>query len=68
MILEPRFMGMGLGMSTLIVFISMLFWGWVLGNIGIFLSVPLTMTAIIALKSKPETKWIPAILGSGDAD
>ncbi|HSW39892.1 MAG TPA: AI-2E family transporter [Acidobacteriota bacterium] len=65
MILEPRFLGYGLGISTLIVFLSMLFWGYVLGTIGVLLSVPLTMTVIIALKSKPETKWIPIILGSG---
>jgi AI-2 transport protein TqsA len=61
-IVEPRFLGRGLGLSTLIVFLSLIFWGWVLGTIGLFLSVPLTMTAIIALKSKPETQWIPAIL------
>ncbi len=64
MILEPRVLGRGLGLSTLIVFLSLLFWGWVLGTIGLFLSVPLTMTAIIALKSKPETQWISAFLGS----
>jgi AI-2 transport protein TqsA len=64
-IVEPRFLGRGLGLSTLIVFLSLLFWGWVLGTVGLFLSVPLTMTAIIALNSKPETQWIPVILGSG---
>jgi AI-2 transport protein TqsA len=63
-IIEPRFLGRGLGLSTLIVFLSLIFWGWVLGTIGLFLSVPLTMTAIIALKSKPETQWIPVMLGS----
>jgi AI-2 transport protein TqsA len=64
-IIEPRFLGRGLGLSTLIVFLSLLFWGWVLGPVGLFLSVPLTMTAIIALNSKPETQWIPVLLGSG---
>lgn len=64
-LVEPRYLGRGLGMSTLVVFLSLLFWGWVLGTVGLFLSVPLTMTAIIALKSKPETEWIAVILGSG---
>jgi predicted PurR-regulated permease PerM len=63
-IVEPRFLGRGLGLSTLIVFLSLIFWGWVLGTIGLFLSVPLTMTAIIALKSNPETQWIAIMLGS----
>ena len=64
-IVEPRFLGRGLGLSTLIVFLSLIFWGYVLGMVGVFLSVPLTMTAIIALKSNPETQWITLILGSG---
>jgi len=67
-IVEPRFLGRGLGLSTLIVFLSLIFWGWVLGTIGMFLSVPLTMTAIIALKSNPETQWISVILGSSRKD
>ena len=63
--IEPRFMGRELGLSALVVFLSLVFWGWVLGTIGMFLSVPLTMTLKIALDTREESRWIAVLLGSG---
>lgn len=65
-VLEPRFMGKGLGLSTLVVFLSLVFWGWVLGPVGMLLSVPLTVTVKLALDSKNETRWLGSILGHAD--
>ncbi|NLC27871.1 MAG: AI-2E family transporter [Campylobacteraceae bacterium] len=67
--IEPRFLGRGLGISTLVVLLSLLFWGWVLGPAGMFLAVPLTMSVKIALDANPKTRWIAVLLSDyrGDA-
>jgi predicted PurR-regulated permease PerM len=63
-IVEPKLMGRTLGLSTLVVFLSLVFWGWVWGPAGMLLSVPLTMVAKIALESSQSTQWLGILLDS----
>ena len=62
--LEPRIMGRGLGLSTLVVFLSLLLWGFLLGTIGMFLSVPITLTIKIILEQNEKTRWLAILLGT----
>jgi len=61
---EPHLLGRRLGLSTLVVFLSLVFWGWVWGPVGMVLSVPLTMVMKIALENTDDLRWIAVMLDS----
>lgn len=65
-VIEPRWMGRGLNLSPLVVFVSLVLWGWVLGPVGMLLSIPLTIMLKIGLESQTETRWIGTMLGAAD--
>lgn len=61
-IIETRIVGTSLNLSSFVVFASLTFWGWVLGPVGMFLSIPLTMLLLIGLQSNENTRRYAALL------
>jgi predicted PurR-regulated permease PerM len=62
-VIEPKVMGHKFGMSTLVVFLSLVFWGNLLGVVGALLCVPLTMSLKLACEASEDTRWISVLLG-----
>jgi predicted PurR-regulated permease PerM len=62
-VVEPRLMGWRLGLSTLVVFLSLIFWGSLLGPIGVVLCIPLTMMLKFACENNESTRWVAVLLG-----
>lgn len=61
-LVEPTLQGRRLGLSTVVVVLSLLFWGYVWGPIGMFLSVPLTMVVKIMLENTQDLRWVAVLL------
>ena len=62
-VIETKLMGQRLGLSTLVVFLSLVFWGSLLGPVGMVLCIPLTMTLKFACENNRDTHWIAVLLG-----
>jgi AI-2 transport protein TqsA len=63
-VIEPRIMGKGLGLSPLLVFFSLVFWGWLWGIPGMILSVPLTALIKIVCQNVPALRPVAVLMGS----
>lgn len=62
----PRMAGRDLNLSPFVVLFSVVFWGFILGVVGVFLAIPLTIAVKLFLESWDETRWIGELLGAGE--
>lgn len=62
--IEPMLVGRRFGISTLVVVLAVMFWGWVWGPLGMLLAVPLTMLIKVMLDSSEEFRWIAVAISA----
>jgi predicted PurR-regulated permease PerM len=60
--IEPKMLGHGLGISTVVILLSLFTWGMLLGPIGLFMAAPLTIMVKITLQAFKETEWIATLI------
>jgi hypothetical protein len=65
-VVEPKVLGRTLGLSPLIVLLTMVFWGWLWGPVGTLLSVPLTMIAKIVFENSSGLRWVAVLIGPAE--
>jgi AI-2 transport protein TqsA len=64
-VIKPRFIEKGVNISMLHTFLALILWAWVLGPIGAILAVPMAIIVQAVLYSRPETRWLGYMMGSG---
>ncbi|MGB3789841.1 MAG: AI-2E family transporter [Phormidesmis sp.] len=69
LIIAPKYLAEGLDLSALVTFLAVIVWTWILGPIGAFLALPLTvMVKKLLLEPFPQTQLIADLLGAGEDD
>ena len=63
---EPMMMGSRFGLSTLVVILSVVFWGWLWGPVGMLLAVPLTMVIKVAMLNTEDFRWVAVAMSKED--
>jgi predicted PurR-regulated permease PerM len=68
-IIQPKFVGETAGISVTLTVLALVFWGWVLGPLGAFLAIPLTLLVkAVFVDIDPSTRWIDSLITSKPPD
>jgi predicted PurR-regulated permease PerM len=64
-IIQPRFVGNAVDISATVTVLALAFWAWVLGPLGAFLAVPLSLLVkAVFIDIDPATRWVDTLIGS----
>jgi AI-2 transport protein TqsA len=63
-VVSPIVTGRGLSISPFLIFVSFIFWGWLLGSIGYIVAVPMTLLVLLFMSSFEETHGIARLFSN----
>jgi len=68
-VIQPRYVGEAVGLSTTLTFVSLVFWTWILGPIGALLAVPMSLLfKAILVEGQPEAAWMEPLVSGRPAE
>ncbi len=59
---QPKMMGQRLRISPVVVFVSLLIWGYLLGGIGAILAIPMTLLVLIIMENFEGTRTLAVLM------
>ena len=67
-IIQPRVVGVTVGLSATLSFLSLIIWATILGASGAFLAIPLSLLVkAVLIDSDPDKAWLATLLSSGQS-
>jgi predicted PurR-regulated permease PerM len=68
-VIQPKFVGDAVGLSTTLTFVSLVFWAWVLGPVGALLAIPMSLLVkALFIDTDPGNRWVLPLLSNKDDD
>jgi AI-2 transport protein TqsA len=68
-VIQPKFVGDAVGLSTTLTFLSLVFWAWVLGGLGALLAIPLSLLMrSLLVDVDPKSQWLTPLLSNRPAE
>jgi AI-2 transport protein TqsA len=68
-VIQPRYVGHAVGLSTTLTFLSLVFWAWVLGALGALLAVPMSLFfKAVLVEADPRARWMDPLISGRPSD
>lgn len=64
-VIKPRFVAEHVDLAPIVIVLSLLFWGWLIGPMGALVAVPLSIAAKFLFDSFDDSRWLAKLMSDG---